>query len=206
MSARELAELRAALLGGGLAVLPTDTVYGLVAALDSPEGVAALYALKGRERDMPCQVLVYSSAAREAMLGPLPSPLAAAARAVLPGPATCIVPDPAGRYAEAAGRERGSVGVRAPLVDGALAELDIPLVATSANEPGEGDPATLADVAPRLADGAAIRWDGGRLPGTPSSVLDLRPLVDGGPVSVLREGHDIESTLRAVRSSGARTV
>ena len=74
-------------------------------ALDVPAGVAALYALKGRPRSQPCQVLLYSAALLdEALAAPrrrAPGPRRAA---LLPGPATCLVPDPAGRYAAAAGR------------------------------------------------------------------------------------------------------
>ncbi|MDH3226851.1 MAG: Sua5/YciO/YrdC/YwlC family protein, partial [Thermoleophilia bacterium] len=51
----DLARARSALLDGGVGVVPTDTVYGLAAALDSPAGVDRLYELKGRPRDQPCQ-------------------------------------------------------------------------------------------------------------------------------------------------------
>ena len=66
-----VAAVRSALDGGALALVPTDTVYGLAAALDRPEGVAALYALKGRPRSQPCQVLVYAAALLDEALAPL---------------------------------------------------------------------------------------------------------------------------------------
>ncbi len=136
----DVAAARAALRAGGVALVPTDTVYGLAAALDVPAGVDALYALKGRPRAQPCQVLLFAPALLAEALDALDARTRAAAAALLPGPATCLVADPAGRYAAAAGEAAGTVGLRAPRMSGALLELDIPLVATSANHPGGPDP------------------------------------------------------------------
>ena len=147
--------LRRALIEGGVALLPTDTVYGLAAWLDSLPGVAALYQLKGRPREQPSQVLLYSRPLLDEALGYLEPPTRRAAAALLPGPATCLVPDPQRRYVAAAGAEAGSAGLRAPAVDGPLARLDLPLVATSANLPGGPDPAAVADVPDALREGCA---------------------------------------------------
>ena len=46
--AEGLESVSAALLGGGVAVIPTDTVYGLAAHPDFPEAVARLYTIKTR--------------------------------------------------------------------------------------------------------------------------------------------------------------
>jgi L-threonylcarbamoyladenylate synthase len=199
----EIAALRAALRAGGLALLPTDTVYGLAAALDAPGGVAALYALKGRSRAQPCQVLLLAPALLEAALGQLDEPTRRAARALLPGPATCLVPDPTLRYAAAAGEEAGSVGLRAPRIGGPLTGLDLPLVATSANEPGGPDPAAVDEVPARIRAAAACEVDGGRLPGTPSAVVDLRPLAAGRPARLLRPGADPDAVAAALAGAGA---
>jgi L-threonylcarbamoyladenylate synthase len=202
-TAAEVDVLRAALVAGEVAVVPTDTVYGLAAALESEAGVAALYALKGRPRSQPCQALLFSPALLEQALAPLSGVLLIAARALLPGPATCLLPDPAGRYRAAAGAEPGRVGLRAPVTEGALAALDLPLVATSANDPGGADPATLADVPPRLRDGAGAALDAGRLPGTASAVVDLVPLAAGRPARLVRSGPDPAAVARTLRSVGA---
>jgi L-threonylcarbamoyladenylate synthase len=195
--------MRTALRAGGLALVPTDTVYGLAAVLDSEAGVTALYALKGRPREQPSQVLLLAAALLEEALAPLDPATAAAARALLPGPATCIVPDPAGRYRAAAGAEPGSVGLRAPHMGGPLADLDLPLVATSANEPGGPDPARVEDVPPRLRRAVACVVDAGPLPGTASAVVDLRPLSAGRPALLLRPGPDPDGTAAALAAGGA---
>lgn len=184
------AALRAALQAGGVAVVPTDTVYGLAAALDVPAGVEALYALKGRPRSQPCQVLIYAPGLLRSALDALEPPVRAAAAALLPGPVTCLVPDPAGRYAAAAGGAPGSVGLRAPVAPAPLGGLDLPLVATSANHPGGPDPDRLEAVPGDLRAGAAAELDLGRLPGTASAVVDLRPVASGAAARLLRAGPD----------------
>jgi L-threonylcarbamoyladenylate synthase len=194
--------LRRALVEGGVALLPTDTVYGLAAWLDSIPGVAALYDLKGRPRTQPSQVLLYSRRLLDEALGYLDPPTRRAAAALLPGPATCLVPDPQRRYVAAAGDEAGSVGLRAPRVDGALTRLDLPLVATSANVPGGPDPAAVADVPSELREGCAAVVDAGRLPGTASAVVDLRAVPDGGPARLLRDGPDPAAVGRALADAG----
>jgi L-threonylcarbamoyladenylate synthase len=203
---RELAELRRALRSGGLAILPTDTVYGLAAWLEAPRAVEALYALKGRERSEPCQVLLCAPGLLGEALSPLGPATRAAAAALLPGPATCLVPDPAGRYAAAAGDRPGGVGLRAPRIAGPLARLDLPLVATSANRPGGSDPASLADVPGEMLTAAAAIVDAGPLPGVASAVVDLRPLEGGGPALLLRPGPDPAGLERALAAVGAGVV
>jgi L-threonylcarbamoyladenylate synthase len=198
--------LREALVGGGIALVPTDTVYGLAAWLDSPRGIEALYALKGRPRDQPCQVLVYAPPLLAEALGRLDPATARAARTLLPGPATCLLPDPPGRYAAAAGAEAGSVGLRAPRVEGPLTRLDLSLIATSANRPGAPDPAAVADVPADLLAGCDEVVDAGPLPGTASAVVDLRGVAGGNPAVLVRPGLDPGAVERALAGAGCTLV
>jgi L-threonylcarbamoyladenylate synthase len=200
-----VAAAREALLAGGVALVPTDTVYGLAAALDVPTGVAALYALKGRPRAQPCQVLLFDPGLLAAALDALAPGTRAAAAALLPGPATCLVPDPAGRYAAAAGDAPGTVGLRAPRMAGPVLGLDVPLVATSANHPGGADPARVADVPADVRASCAV-VDAGPLPGTASAVVDLRPLEGGGAPVLMRPGPDPDAVARALAAVGAEVV
>lgn len=197
-----VAAARRALARGEVALLPTDTVYGLAAALDVPAGVAALYALKGRPRAQPCQVLLCAPDLLEAALAALPDAVARAARALLPGPATCLVPDPAGRYAAAAGAQPGSVGLRAPVLPPGFAALDLPLVATSANHPGGPDPRRPADVPADVRAGVGATVDLGALPGVASAVVDLREVGAGGPAVLVRPGPDPAATAGALAAAG----
>lgn len=199
---QEVAAARTALLAGGLAIVPTDTVYGLVAALDSPQGIDALYALKGRPRSQPCQVLVYREELLAEALAPLDELTTRAARALLPGPVTCIVPDRTGRYAAATGDQPGAVGIRAPWMDGAILGLDIPMIATSANDPRGSDPAAFDDIPVRLWNAGVIGLNRGRLPGTASAVVDLRGIARGGSATLIRPGADPVGVSRRLESVG----
>ena len=92
-----------------------------------------------------------------------------------------------------AGDQPGSVGLRLPDID---LELDLPLIATSANDPGGADPARVADVPAQIVAGCDLVVDVGRLPGIASAVVDLRPVEHGAMPIVLRPGADPERLLR----------
>lgn len=201
-TAADVAGLRSAVLAGGVALVPTDTVYGLVAALDSPEGVAALYALKARPRTQPCQVILFASPLLEEALVPLDELTRAAVRTLLPGTTTCLVPDPTGRYAPAAGDAPGSVGLRVPAMTDPLADFDLPLLATSANDPGGRDPRSIGDVPDHVRAGVACQVDGGPLPGTASAVVDLRSVADLKQALLIRPGPDPDAVRARLRRIG----
>jgi L-threonylcarbamoyladenylate synthase len=171
-----------ALLDGRPAILPTDTVYGLAAA-NTADAARALYALKGRAKTQPTALVAHSI---EALLGAVPELEERILRAVLPGPLTLVLPNPALRYTWLAGERPDTIGIRVPALPPAvravLAETG-PVLATSANEPGEAAAATLDDVPARIR-AACPALDAGRLPGTASTVLDLT----GSEPRVLREG------------------
>lgn len=194
----EVAAAIAAIGSGKLAIVPTDTVYGL-ATTPSEAAVRRLYAAKGRGELQPT-ALVAADLDRLFACVPELRDRAAVVGALLPGPYTLILPNPDGRFRWLTGDDPDSIGVRIPLLGGAAREIlegvDV-MAATSANLPGEPDPRTFADVPDELRAAAAALFDGGELPGTPSTVIDLT-----GPAPVvLREGavpaHD---ALRAVAS------
>jgi L-threonylcarbamoyladenylate synthase len=172
---------------GGLCVIPTDTVYGLAARGDSEEAARSLYAAKGRPAIQPTALLFASLDLLDEHLPELTGEARAAARTLLPGPLTLVLPNPGRRYGWLNAERPEAIGVRVPHVEGpggdVLRALGV-LVATSANLPGGPDPRTVADVPGAIRDAAAAVVDGGPLPGTPSTVTDL---TDAEP-RVLREG------------------
>ena len=162
-------------------VLPFDTVYGLAAEPHHEESTRRLYELKGRPAAQPT-ALVAASVERLLELLPELDPAL-----VLPGPFTLVVPNPAGRFSWLSGTNPHALGVRVPDLAGPSSEiLDRvgALVATSANLPGEPDPRRLVDVPEEIRAGAGAIVDGGELPGTPSTVVDLT----GPEPRILREG------------------
>ncbi len=181
------AERAEALADGALGVLPTDTVYGLVCAAASPVAARSLYRLKGRTEIQPTAVLASGVAVLLRSLPGLDERATASIRALLPGPFTLVVRNPGGEYSWLSAARPDVIGVRAPLLPGpaaAVVERVGMVVATSANLPGRPDPRRLADVPDEILAGVAFVVDGGTLPGTPSTVIDL----SGDDPVVLRAG------------------
>ncbi|HEX7609201.1 MAG TPA: Sua5/YciO/YrdC/YwlC family protein, partial [Solirubrobacteraceae bacterium] len=104
---------------------------------------------------------------------------------------TLLLENPARHFAAACGSDPSTLGLRVPLLGqrlAALAAVAVPVMQSSANLSGRPDARTLAAVPQRLRDGADLVLDGGELPGTPSTVIDLRGYAAGRGWSVLREG------------------
>ena len=195
----------AALRAGQAVVLPTDTVYGICVEAYREPPFRRLLALKGRPETMPVALL---AADLDAILDAIPEArgrAAVVARALLPGPYTLVLPNPARRFRWACGTIPEAVGIRVPdLPPPALAVVRrVGVVfATSANVHGGRDPARVGDIAPEILDGVGAIVDAGELPGTPSTVID----VTGPEPVVLREGavaaDEAQARVRAALAAG----
>ena len=189
------AEAVAALRDGRPVVLPTDTVYGLCVSAYRPDAFGQLAKLKGRS-DQPVALLASDL---ETILDAVPElrPLERTLGKLLPGAYTLVLPNPARRFPGLSVGNEPTIGIRVPhLPAAARAVLDRAgaVAATSANRHGEADPRTLADV-PEEIRAAAVAIDGGELPGTPSTVLDLT----GAEPRILRTGAgDVAAALAAL--------
>ena len=172
---------------GGVALFPADTVYGLACDPASPDAVARLYELKRRPADKPAAVMFFSPAPALAALPELTPRLRAALAALLPGPVTLLLPNPLARWPLACGPDPSTLGLRVP-APGPLADVAVPVLQSSANRSGGADPRALEDVDTALREGADLVVDDGPLPGTPSTVVDLRAYERDGIWEVLREG------------------
>lgn len=191
-----------ALRAGQPVVLPFDTVYGLAAEPHNEVSTQRLYELKGRAPSQPTALV---AASVEVLRAYLPEIDMTGAWHLLPGPLTLVVPNPAQRFAWLTGANPNALGVRVPELPEASRDVVASVgavVATSANLPGGRDPRRLEDVPEQIRAGAAAVVDGGEVPGTPSTVVDLT----GPEPRVLREGAvSADEILRrlgaAVRSS-----
>ena len=186
MAADSVQQAIVALRAGMPVLLPTDTVYGLCAGIDE-EPVERLYALKGRASSQPTALLASSVQMFLDLVPEIRGRPAAIARALLPGPYTLVLPNPARRYPWLNGESPQTVGVRVPVLPAeaqrVLAAVGA-VAATSANEPGEPAAAALGDVPERIRAGCAAELDCGRLPGAASTVIDFA----GSEPVVIREG------------------
>lgn len=155
----------------GLVIYPTDTIYGLGADALSDEAILKVYEAKHRPLSMPMSIAVSTS---EMIYGLAWVDEAAACiiENFLPGPVTVVLP-PRNCLPQILTGGTGMIGIRIPdhpvpisLID----ELDCPITATSANMSGARDPVIPAEC--HVHHDFLI--DGGRLPGTPSTVVDMK--------------------------------
>ena len=168
------------LLAGGVAAIPTDTVYGLAAHPGRAEAVARLYSIKGRERGKPIAFLAADAAAVAAAGFPLGAQAAALAARHWPGALTLVVES-----------ERGGLfeGFRVPDHDWTrrlLARCGGTLRVTSANLSGERPATDAREAFAEVGARADIVADGGPCPGgTASTVVKV---ARDGSLEILRQG------------------
>jgi L-threonylcarbamoyladenylate synthase len=176
-----------AIRAGKPVILPTDTVYGLVASARSAAPVEKLYEVKGRDLWQPSALLAADLETLLEWLPELEGRAGVIARALLPGPYTLILPNPARRYPWITGENPETIGVRVPelpdVVDRILSRVGC-VVATSANLPGGPNPRRVEEIPQELLDRVAAVVDAGELPGTPSTIIDF----SGDEPRVVREG------------------
>jgi L-threonylcarbamoyladenylate synthase len=176
---------------GGVALFPADTVYGLATDPSSREGVERLYGIKRRFPDRPAAVMFFDLGLALDALPELGDRTRAALERLLPGAVTFVLPNPARRYPLACGPTPERLGLRVPALTGPLEPLAAarwPVLQSSANLSGGADPRSLGDVDASIQAQVDMQLDGGELPGTPSSVVDLGRYEETGDYQVLREG------------------
>jgi L-threonylcarbamoyladenylate synthase len=203
ITAEDAATFERCMAVGGVAVFPADTVYGLCCDAGSEDAVERLYRLKGRRPDKPAAVMFFAvDLALEAVpeLGPRTR---AALQALLPGGVTLLLPNPARRFSLACGPDPLTLGLRVPALPAAAAALQAvrwPVLQSSANHAGGPDARRLEDVPADIRAEAEMLLDAGELPGTPSTVIDLRELEAAGTWRILRQGAvDADAVAAALR-------
>jgi L-threonylcarbamoyladenylate synthase len=176
---------------GGVAVFPADTVYGLACDPGADDAVARLYALKRRVPDKPAAVMFFDVELALAALPELGERTQAALQALLPGGVTLLLPNPARRFVLACGPDPTTLGLRVPALPPAAAALhkvQWPVLQSSANRAGGPDARRLQDVPEEIRRSADMLLDAGELPGTPSTVIDLRRYEETGEWRIVRHG------------------
>ena len=154
----------------GLIVYPTDTIYGLGADALSDEAVYKVYEAKKRPLGMPVSIAV-SDFEMIGAVGKVEPWMTGFIETFLPGPVTVILPARK-CVPDILTGGTGMIGVRIPANEIAMRiieRFDAPITATSANVHGGNDPKSREEVSVPYE----FFVDGGRLPGTPSTVVDL---------------------------------
>lgn len=187
MSDSVSAQFERCIAAGGVAVFPSDTVYGIACDPHNRFAVERLYLLKRRPLSKPSAVMFFDRSLALESLPELGPRTREALTRLLPGAVGVLVPNPAGRFALACGEDPGTLGLRVPALP-QLAGVRWPVLQSSANRAGGADPRRLEDVPELLRAAADIVIEGGELPGTPSTLLDLRSYEDDGSWTIVRQG------------------
>jgi L-threonylcarbamoyladenylate synthase len=170
---------------GGVLAFPTDTFYGLAVDPRSPDAVARLFALKGRESSVAVP-LIAASVEQASLAAKFTGREMRVAELFWPGPLT-LVAEATRRITPGVVAGRGTVAIRVPAHEIAreLARaFRFPITATSANRSGQPPSSSADDVAMALPDVDAL-LDGGPAPGgAPSTIIAVN---EDGPI-LLREG------------------
>lgn len=189
---------------GGVVVFPTDTVYGLACDPQNAAAVERLYELKGRPATKAAAVLFFAVDAALLALPELGQRTRGALRALLPGGLTVLLINPRGRFPLACGPAPATLGLRVPALPPSIEALHAvrdPILQSSANRSGGADARGLGEVDQGLLEAADLVLDGGRLPGTPSTVVDLRTYEVAARWAVLRDGAVKRGALAAALDS-----
>jgi L-threonylcarbamoyladenylate synthase len=185
------AEAAEVLRDGRVALVPTETVVGLLAA---EPGLRRIEEIKARDPGKPIALLCASAEEAFALATDVPPLARKLASHYWPGPLTLVL-DRAGG---------GTVGVRVPagpVVRAVLAAYGEPLYATSANLSGEPAPRGLEEVDPRVSEAVDVIVEGEAGSGEASAVVDL----SGGRVRLLRATEDLsEEKLGELAVGGER--
>jgi tRNA threonylcarbamoyl adenosine modification protein (Sua5/YciO/YrdC/YwlC family) len=191
-----ISEAAAALSKGELAVLPTDTVYGVGADAFIPVAVSALISARGGGRHAPPSVLVGSRRAAFALVEDVSSSASDLIDEFWPGALTLVFRSSRSLVWDL-GDTKGTVAVRMPLHPVALDLLKEtgPLAVSSANVTGSSPPMTVDEAESQLGDAVSVYLDSGRCPGdVASTIVDVT-----GPVPrLLRKGAISVGRLRNV--------
>jgi len=177
----------AVLRAGGIAAVPTDTLYGLAADPFNPAAVSRLFTIKDREAGKAIPLVAAGIEQVLARFGLLPPLAERLAGQFWPGPLTLVLRAPPSIANEVTGGG-GTVGVRVPAHDVTRAlcqAAGAPLTATSANISGRPATADPAVVASELGARIDLLVDAGITPGgPPSTIVD----VTGNELRLIREG------------------
>ena len=181
---------------GGLAAVPTETVYGLSADGLNPDAVELIYAVKGRPETKPINLLVSGMDSVQRFCRDIPGDAYTLAEKFWPGPLTMIllkksiVPD----IVTAGGI---TVGVRCPDHELTLKLLELcgtPLATPSANISGMSSPKCVQDVLKYFDGKIPCVIDGGKCRvGVESTIVDMTVF----PYKILRQGGLLQADIEA---------
>ncbi|WEV71975.1 L-threonylcarbamoyladenylate synthase [Bifidobacterium sp. ESL0790] len=196
-----LAKAKEIVAGGGLVVLPTDTVYGIACDPFNERAISRIYEAKQRPRYKALQILLASVDDLDKLGLYLPVPLNRLAAAFLPGPFSPIAVAKADSKLCTLRREQNGArtqGVRVPNSNECLKTLRAtgPLACSSANRSGQESAQTVEEAVAAFGDDVDLYLDGGATGGHVASTVVAADATERDGISIVREGVISEKTIR----------
>lgn len=168
-------KVAASLKQGGVCVIPTDTVYGLVASALDKRAIARLYKIRNREEGKPSLVLISSLKDLEVFGVQISPRTKALLGKVWPGPVTVIIPGAAKEFAHLHPNSAGiAFRMPQPAWLRTLLKKTGPLIAPSANPPGVPPAGAIIEAEAYFGSAVDFYVDGGKLRGFPSSLIEIK--------------------------------
>jgi L-threonylcarbamoyladenylate synthase len=164
-----------ALAAGGVAIFPTDTVYGIAANVFRPHAIRRIYRLKGRSYKKPLPFLVANVDQALALVKPPGKKLRRLLDKYWPGPLTVVFDTSAlGRWTTG-GKDTLALRIPAhPVTLSILNEMGQPLAVTSANRSGQREAVTGKEAEGLFGKRVDVLVDAGPCPGgVPSTVINV---------------------------------
>lgn len=199
VSEKDFALALQALKKGGIVAYPTETLYGLAVDPANEQAIAALFALKRRERHKPLSLLVSSLEQLSSLVSSVPKPYARLIDAFWPGPLTLVFPARKKLSSTLTGGE-DTIAIRIsshPVAQQLCSRWGGAITATSANVSGETALVTAAQVADALGEQVSFILDGGTSPGGKGSTI-VRCVEKEQGCQILREGVIAGKDLRKI--------
>jgi L-threonylcarbamoyladenylate synthase len=170
---------------GGIAVMPTDTLYGIVAKAQNKAVVQRIYKLRKRSPNKPCIILISSAKELTKFSVILSEEQRKAVRKYWSGPTSIILDCPDEKFAYLhRGTKTLAFRVPAPRALRILLKNAGPLIAPSANLEGLPPSQNINEAKKYFGDAVDLYVDGGELKGKASKVIKLH---DDGSVDIIRE-------------------
>ncbi len=175
------------IIGGGVVVFPTQSLYGLGANALDAAAVDKVFRIKARPPEKPVLVLIDGITDLDRLVARVPESARRIISLLWPGNVTLVFRARAGVPANLTAGT-GKIGVRLPLHPVARSLVKcagLPITGTSANLSGRPGCANVSDIDPWVLDRSDMVLDAGPLKGgTGSTIVD----VTHAPPRILREG------------------
>jgi tRNA threonylcarbamoyl adenosine modification protein (Sua5/YciO/YrdC/YwlC family) len=164
----------AVLASGGVAILPTDTIYGFHCAVSNARGIETILKLKGSAARAGLILLASDVAMARALVARWPGRSARTLGRVWPAPLTAILPARGNLPPRLS--SSGTVAVRVPAhaeLRAVIRALGEPIVSTSVNRSGDAPLTRIADIRRAFPGLGGYLSRGGRSPALPSTIVDF---------------------------------